>query len=175
MSTGEITFNYPPDAPAPALATVNTADATAAQVPAREADAPVVADLENLIARAQAKLNAMKAESYATDNARQHQHQIDSVESGLRLADQSVAKFDVLIAEALAQLDAVIEAPATIGEFGAPQVASGAAHVQRAALAFAGLRQARFRQLQSRANLEARLSDLKRVQAQHTPPLESTV
>jgi hypothetical protein len=120
------------------------------------------ADLTQLIASAEAKLSDLKSQNYVRDNAQQAQRNIDACRAGIAGCDVSIKQFDKLIEEALARLDASIEAPVGVGLWGAPQVADATARWQGLAIAFGAQRAARWRQVQSRTTLEARLADLER-------------
>jgi hypothetical protein len=123
------------------------------------------ADLMGLIASATEKLGALKAQGYIAANKLQAQQAIDACKAGISSCDASILKFDQLIESALEKLDQAIEAPPAVGLWGVPQTADQTGRVQGLAIEFAAMRQARWRQVQSKTTLEARLADLERIQA----------
>jgi hypothetical protein len=122
-------------------------------------------NLEQLIVSATEKLGALKAANYVTDNKRTEQRNIDACRGGIESCDVSIARFDTLIAQALEKLDAAIEAPPAVGLWGVPQTADQTGRVQGLATEFAAMKQARWRQVQSKTTLEQRLSQLLAQQA----------
>lgn len=123
------------------------------------------ADLERLLAKTQATLQTLQAQSYVTSNKRQVQAQIDACRTGIAACDASIARFDASIEASLTHIDELIEQPLQVAMFGVPLTSEANAKLQGAAVAFVQLRQARWKQRQSRTSLEARLADLLRVQA----------
>jgi hypothetical protein len=118
-----------------------------------------------LIASATEKLQTLKAQGYIAANKLQAQQAIDACKAGVGSCDASIARFDTLIQQALEKLDEAIQAPVPVGMFGVPQTADATGKVQRLAVEFAAMRQARWRQIQSKTTLEARLSQLLAQQA----------
>jgi hypothetical protein len=126
------------------------------------------ADLEFVIESAETKLRALRAANFAADNNRAEARVIASAEAALAVCDSTIARFEVLSAQALESIESAIDAQINgapvLGQFGVPLPANQ--HLQSAG-SYAGLRLSLAQHRRSRANQVERLETLRRVAAQH--------